>query len=274
MRGKLCGLYSQTPRARLIPVGAGKTLFLQRPSHDGWAHPRWCGENQCGPSIPRMGKGSSPLVRGKPQTEAPAASKKRLIPVGAGKTLFLQRPSHDGWAHPRWCGENWNLTEKKDRGVGSSPLVRGKHFGKPFSCGNDGLIPAGAGKTLPASMHSAGTRAHPRWCGENRLWFARCSSRRGSSPLVRGKPVNAIANRSGIGLIPAGAGKTNRKRGFIRRQTAHPRWCGENQHTIDINSMELGSSPLVRGKHLLIEGRNAAAGLIPAGAGKTGRTRP
>ena len=72
-----------------------------------------------------------------------------------------------------------------------------------------------------------------------------------------------------MGLIPACAGKTCYRSVGCCAGWAHPRVCGENYVTADINRLHLGSSPRVRGK--LHGGASAAklCGLIPACAGKT-----
>ena len=65
-RGKPCPSARATPKARLIPAHAGKTLYP-----------------------PTMGRsrGSSPLTRGKPVPRTRATLRDRLIPAHAGKTL-------------------------------------------------------------------------------------------------------------------------------------------------------------------------------------------
>ena len=99
----------------------------------------------------------------------------------------------------------------------------------------------------------------------------------GSSPLTRGKLPGKNDPRTGTGLIPAHAGKTDRYPRRHPRQPAHPRSRGENSWVTSLRLRMPGSSPLTRGKPLeglagLLSGR-----LIPAHAGKTrvweGRSR-
>ena len=71
------------------------------------------------------------------------------------------------------------------------------------------------------------------------------------------------------GLIPAHAGKTRSPSQTPRTPRAHPRSRGENKHYTRGQFTITGSSPLTRGKHLLLEGAHVVYGLIPAHAGKT-----
>ena len=89
----------------------------------------------------------------------------------------------------------------------------------------------------------------------------------GSSPRVRGKPVQVRPQVADGRLIPACAGKTRPSATLSPRSPAHPRVCGENAAGAQ------GSSPRVRGKlrpdhHARRRGR-----LIPACAGKTACVR-
>ena len=102
--------------------------------------------------------------------------------------------------------------------AGSSPRVRGKHAGIAFFAWVYGLIPACAGKTVLAATADHTQRAHPRVCGENRASVARAVAVAGSSPRVRGKLSLFDPEIPNVGLIPACAGKTGR-----RRRTSH--WC-------------------------------------------------
>ena len=79
-----------------------------------------------------------------------------------------------------------------------------------------------------------------------------------------------VCVRLHIGLIPAHAGKTSSASSARVDSRAHPRSRGENYR--DGNHLQLpeGSSPLTRGKQILVLGDPVEGGLIPAHAGKTG----
>ena len=91
----------------------------------------------------------------------------------------------------------------------------------------------------------------------------------GSSPLTRGKLVDAVARAVGEGLIPAHAGKTIAVGPALGRLRAHPRSRGENDPGAVEWYTRAGSSPLTRGKRRIIGVPLGVVGLIPAHAGKT-----
>ena len=193
--------------------------------------------------------GSSPRVRGKPPPHA--------------------RPSPSSPAHPRVCGENWSAIIHDERALGSSPRVRGKPRAGGVDEAVDRLIPACAGKTTPRSSRRTASGAHPRVCGENVLTLFDGTAVPGSSPRVRGKPVQHRRAPQGRRLIPACAGKTNLITSAIAKCPAHPRACGENERVDADGCADKGSSPRVRGKLPQCVGHGAEHGLIPACAGKT-----
>ena len=115
-------------------------------------------------------------------------------------------------------------------------------------------------------------RAHPRSRGENFAEAGISTSMRGSSPLTRGKQAQRIWERDDLGLIPAHAGKTSSWGSVRAACRAHPRSRGENLNLPGRPSLRSGSSPLTRGKPPPRRKALYGIGLIPAHAGKTGRT--
>ena len=95
----------------------------------------------------------------------------------------------------------------------------------------------------------------------------------GSSPLTRGKRAVAAEIPTGLGLIPAHAGKTRPSRSSTTPIAAHPRSRGENPLTCTSARPTCGSSPLTRGKRPGRGPPGHGPGLIPAHAGKTRRSR-
>ena len=172
-------------------------------------------------------------------------------------------------AHPRSRGEN---TAHTDGGVdegGSSPLTRGKPSDRREHSGDNGLIPAHAGKTSRSRRDGKSWRAHPRSRGENGTRSDLAYVTEGSSPLTRGKRGARDHRRGQAGLIPAHAGKTKPSAYQTARCTAHPRSRGENVFQVMRIWPRSGSSPLTRGKLAVGVFRWFLAGLIPAHAGKT-----
>ena len=90
----------------LIPTHAGKTAPSQCKTCARRAHPRSRGENGHGHRLGRHARGSSPLMRGKPDRRHRRPVRPRLIPAHAGKPSSGSRRASGGRAHPRSCGEN------------------------------------------------------------------------------------------------------------------------------------------------------------------------
>ena len=122
---------------------------------------------------------------------------------------------------------------------------------------------------MPLLLLLENNGAHPRVCGENRITCPALSMELGSSPRVRGKPIQVITTAAAQRLIPACAGKTTKLSPSHRVYQAHPRVCGENDIAITDPSNRVGSSPRVRGKHVSRLIDVSVIGLIPACAGKT-----
>ena len=115
--------------------------------------------------------------------------------------------------------------------------------------------------------------AHPRVGGENATPAKLRVFLNGSSPRGRGKLRRPEKRGRGPGLIPAWAGKTDLDEPETVQDWAHPRVGGENG-ALPADGMELdGSSPRGRGKPVETIGEILDAGLIPAWAGKTLRSR-
>ena len=269
-RGKRSPGEAPRTRSRLIPAHAGKTQGGGDLVCHWWAHPRSRGENAEAFKARARQTGSSPLTRGKPRLGVHAAYGVGLIPAHAGKTLTHTAGGGRGWAHPRSRGENWKVRQRMRRTGGSSPLTRGKPPATTYEPAAPGLIPAHAGKTSTPTTRKRGRRAHPRSRGENAPMNSTCPPGLGSSPLTRGKLRRLSESRSGIGLIPAHAGKTCPGNRSTRTTRAHPRSRGENVVLENRHSMGEGSSPLTRGKPNSRTRCGSPAWLIPAHAGKTG----
>ena len=151
-------------------------------------------------------------------------------------------------AHPRSRGENDMVGHLIGIGKGSSPLTRGKLARRGHRRRLRRLIPAHAGKTGRFARVASIVRAHPRSRGENRIGWGPLRGREGSSPLTRGKRGRRKSRAFRQGLIPAHAGKTGRSRTPQEASTAHPRSRGENTLEASDQRSALGSSPLTRGK--------------------------
>mgnify|MGYP000997653291 CR=1 FL=1 len=192
-----------------------------------------------------------------------------LIPAHAGKTWPWPQARPPCGAHPRSRGENFPDGPGRERAPGSSPLTRGKpteEDPRPYVLG---LIPAHAGKTITSMELEIKGGAHPRSRGENGEIGGGLGAHQGSSPLTRGKHLQAAVRLLEGRLIPAHAGKTYTERTKTHAYRAHPRSRGENKVIGQGYSGAWGSSPLTRGKPERRGDHAAQEGLIPAHAGKT-----
>ncbi len=186
-RGKRMEQSQRKPQGWLIPAHAGKTIVQTMQLKHSGAHPRSRGENTSSQRTDTSHMGSSPLTRGKRAAAGATGGASRLIPAHAGKTTWLSHIPASVRAHPRSRGENSPRGSKLPVEKGSSPLTRGKLDNIPAACELGGLIPAHAGKTTTSYSLIGKSWAHPRSRGENRATSWGVRSRRGSSPLTRGK---------------------------------------------------------------------------------------
>ena len=91
----------------------------------------------------------------------------------------------------------------------------------------------------------------------------------GSSPRMRGKPVELGYGIRKSRIIPAHAGQTSIRSRPARTCPDHPRACGANANWIRLSCPPRGSSPRMRGKHVLPYSGTAQGRIIPAHAGQT-----
>ena len=136
----------------IIPACAGSTITLNLSTSTGRDHPRMCGEHERHVHRAAGLQGSSPHVRGAPNGMRRNVIGCGIIPACAGSTgrcFLLSRLTRD---HPRMCGEHVMDASRSCRSAGSSPHVRGAHFGDEPRVVLRGIIPACAGstRTIPA----------------------------------------------------------------------------------------------------------------------------
>ena len=110
---------------------------------------------------------------------------------------------------------------------------------------------------------------HPRACGANFDLATSADATAGSSPRVRGKPVDDEPHRGHARIIPARAGQTEAYVYVCIIHPDHPRACGANVVEVLTWDGTRGSSPRVRGKHLCANASEWRRRIIPARAGQT-----
>ncbi len=86
--------------------------------------------------------------------------------------------------------------------------MRGKPSDETFASMQTRIIPAHAGQTSSWSNPKWRKADHPRTCGANLVENGKLIMSGGSSPHMRGKPVDPITPDGGARIIPAHAGQT------------------------------------------------------------------
>ena len=173
-----------------------------------------------------MTLGSSPRVRGSRYRVLDSLRSGGIIPAGAGLTRDVRTRAGRGWDHPRGCGAHEQKRNDILSKQGSSPRVRGSPVITGVLLPPSGIIPAGAGLTRNNRRPIASERDHPRGCGAHILRRCRKMANPGSSPRVRGSLMFFDISRAVRGIIPAGAGLTQRVRDRPGSRRDHPRGCG------------------------------------------------
>ena len=187
-------------------------------------------------------------MRGKLQAGIDLLIALGITPADAGKTpesLFSMVRLQD---HPRGCGENSAAKHLTSAGTGSPPRMRGKRCGLYKVLYRFRITPADAGKTDIQRAAGSIIRDHPRGCGENAYFRSDEDAERGSPPRMRGKLTIHVRYLQTVGITPADAGKTAKKRVRRRYTRDHPRGCGENCISRSIGTVQVGSPPRMRGK--------------------------
>ncbi|KAB7789964.1 hypothetical protein F7D09_1514 [Bifidobacterium leontopitheci] len=150
--------------------------------------------------------------------------------------------------------------------------MRGTPHRKRFQRLRAGIIPAYAGNTGYLPVGVAGFGDHPRVCGEHRAGLETPQIQTGSSPRMRGTPLQNRQRATRLGIIPAYAGNTPPAPPMALPSGDHPRVCGEHLMSMTMDSSGRGSSPRMRGTLASGDARHRIGGIIPAYAGNTPMT--
>ena len=198
----------QRPTASgIIPAGAGRSTQADLAARQERDHPRGCGEKSKCQVLSFGPPGSSPRVRGEGRQRGTPLDDDGIIPAGAGRRQSSARRYRRRWDHPRGCGEKRPVFLSAVTKRGSSPRVRGEGVGELDPVVRDGIIPAGAGRSLSERLPASAGWDHPRGCGEKRDQGRARGAGPGSSPRVRGEGPPGGRRPCGVGIIPAGAGR-------------------------------------------------------------------
>ena len=124
-------------------------------------------------------------------------------------------------------GEKYQRNSEKQKGSGSSPHARGKVVVLNRSLLRLRIIPACAGKSIYMKKKASQNEDHPRMRGEKIIISLQIHGLSGSSPHARGKADTSRPLNSWGRIIPACAGKSNRKEFEMAKEKDHPRMRGE-----------------------------------------------
>ena len=171
----------------------------------------------------------------------------RIIPADAGSTSTPAWPTLLRWDHPRGCGEHLVSARSLSWPQGSSPRMRGAQRVLDHTVAVRGIIPADAGSTSRHTDDVHRQEDHPRGCGEHMATVAPWPLNSGSSPRMRGAPVQQDRRIPQHGIIPADAGSTTSIESMSCLGSDHPRGCGEHSDTPRVTWIIRGSSPRMRG---------------------------
>ena len=257
----------QWAQGRFIPACAGNAAAAFAGAVLLPVHPRVCGERGSFRVQSNPLNGSSPRVRGTPDPGDHRDAHRRFIPACAGNAKRRHDRPPSSPVHPRVCGERVHSVVINSVSYGSSPRVRGTRPSVVHLLAVGRFIPACAGNARTRRGPPGRTAVHPRVCGERINGLRRVQKQCGSSPRVRGTPLNALCGTSFLRFIPACAGNAHRRCPRRLRNPVHPRVCGEREQCLQVIFVLNGSSPRVRGTR---HGLGAAARqrrFIPACAG-------
>ena len=228
MRGKDIEMIGEIVDIRITPAYAGKSCPFLRRTSPRRDHPRVCGEKQMATATAKWSNGD----------------------------------------HPRVCGEKYCCTEIACRNWGSPPRMRGKVKYSVVLKFNNGITPAYAGKSAPASAPGVATPDHPRVCGEKDIDMVSAAAQIGSPPRMRGKEGEPGNDGKSPGITPAYAGKRSGIGTQGSRRWDHPRVCGEKLNIMLAAGCLTGSPPRMRGKAQRRFDGDYRVGITPAYAGK------
>ena len=151
--------------------------------------------------------------------------------------------------------------------IGSSPRMRGTLRSAEGLHDLVRFIPAYAGNATQSKRIRSLTTVHPRVCGERIPPIEGPYHMAGSSPRMRGTPLENSARHYQVRFIPAYAGNASPDRSDGLALTVHPRVCGERRVFHPSLACSDGSSPRMRGTRTYDEVFMRMTRFIPAYAG-------
>ena len=226
MRGTCHVLSAPDRGCGIIPAGAGHLITCRARKRVKRDHPRRCGALGAPITRRQRSTGSSPQVRGTFPCELHHNKTGGIIPAGAGHLVTCRARKRVKRDHPRRCGALGVHHAGLQRGMGSSPQVRGTSPFLEWRIVVVGIIPAGAGHFNHTIKAARTLGDHPRRCGALQYLVRFLNMFLGSSPQVRGTSRQKLPALCPARIIPAGAGHLDIARMEGLTTGDHPRRCG------------------------------------------------
>ena len=217
-----------------------------------------------------MRRGLSPPTRGSRRASGRPAAGRRSIPAHAGKPLDHGPDGRPGAVYPRPRGEASMRPDPWRRPVGLSPPTRGSLAGPLYVTVTVRSIPAHAGKPSTLQQSILILEVYPRPRGEAALPASAQQVSEGLSPPTRGSPTCPWTWWSGMGSIPAHAGKPRASKPEAGPRKVYPRPRGEALGNGTSKMTGAGLSPPTRGSLASCCAGVRGSRSIPAHAGKPG----
>jgi hypothetical protein len=194
MRGLLIPLCNTAAQFGITPAHAGTTRKTYSNGSMFRDHPRACGDYEKNVFKRFNVQGSPPRMRGLQISAFLIALWRRITPAHAGTTSIPAKLFVAMWDHPRACGDYLHFFSGTLIVFGSPPRMRGL-LACPVQC-------------------SLAALDHPRACGDYPLLTTLIAARQGSPPRMRGLRRQDQDARRQMGITPAHAGTTLRKRRY------------------------------------------------------------
>ena len=291
VRGTLHAVPCRASPSRFIPACAGNSATSGQATDGLAVHPRVCGELSSRPAMPPTPTGSSPRVRGTRRPTRRTALPSRFIPACAGNSSVpLSRAERRHGSSPRVRGTLALDADHDTHGRfipacagNSSPRRRTPRRSSvhPRVCGELGVahfallclgrfIPACAGNSAPGGPWRPVRPVHPRVCGELDTSITDAELNAGSSPRVRGTPLQGqLRQRRRHGSSPRVRGTPAPSRSSRPTSRFIPACAGNSRGALVDTFFDRGSSPRVRGTRDARRGAADDARFIPACAGNS-----
>ncbi len=135
---------------------------------------------------------------------------------------------------------------------GSSPRIRGTLYTFYSPLVYLRFIPVHTGNTITTCHWVWLVTVHPRAYGEHPFILFMIITTIGSSPCIRGTQNQFKCFHGNNRFIPVHTGNTEFSLTYSRSITVHPRAYGEHRYRCFKEFPLFGSSPCIRGTHLLI----------------------